>query len=452
MAITAKMAPIQIKASLPSLPPDWSADKDFKAISSLSQPTNRSLEPVGPHFLAHARRKRHHRTFSEDERLEALRSTKKTEDEDAGEISEAEDPMLLQREAKDWKTQDHYAVLGLSKYRYKATEEQIKRAHRKKVLRHHPDKKAASGKDEGDQFFKCIQRATDILQDPVKRRQFDSVDEGAEKEPPNKKDVQKKPGNFYKLWAPVFEAEGRFSRSQPVPQLGNDKSTKQEVEEFYNFWYNFDSWRSFEYLDEEVPDDNENRDQKRHQERKNNNARKKRKVEDSQRLRVLVDDVMGQDERIKRFRHESSKQKNAKKVEREAAENRAKEEAAAKKAEAEKAAKDKEVAEKASREEGKKAKEAAKNAAKKNKRVVRGAVKDGNYFVGGEAGPKEIDTALNDADALILKWDNEELAVVTSRLNGKSDKGEIKAIFVEEVKKLVEAGKVKEGDMKSLAA
>ncbi|KAK4570229.1 Zuotin [Recurvomyces mirabilis] len=446
------MAVIQIKASLPSLPSDWSAEKDFKTISSLSQPTNRSLEPVGPHFLAHARRKRHHRTFSEDERLEALRSTKKTEDEDAGEISEAEDPMLLQREAKDWKTQDHYAVLGLSKYRYKATEEQIKRAHRKKVLRHHPDKKAASGKDEGDQFFKCIQRATDILQDPVKRRQFDSVDEGAEKEPPNKKDVQKKPGNFYKLWAPVFEAEGRFSRSQPVPQLGNDKSTKQEVEEFYNFWYNFDSWRSFEYLDEEVPDDNENRDQKRHQERKNNNARKKRKVEDSQRLRVLVDDVMGQDERIKRFRQESSKQKNAKKVEREAAENKAKEEAAAKKAEAEKAAKDKEVAEKASREEGKKAKEAAKNAAKKNKRVVRGAVKDGNYFVDGEAGPKEIDAALNDVDAMISKWDNEELAVVTSRLNGKSDKGEIRAIFVEEVKKLVEGGKVKEGDMKSLAA
>ncbi|KAK0246538.1 Zuotin, partial [Friedmanniomyces endolithicus] len=101
-------------------------------------------------------------------------SVKKTEDEDAGEISEDEDPVMLQREAKDWKHQDHYAVMGLSKYRWRATEEQIKRAHRKKVLRHHPDKKAASGKEEGDQFFKCIQRANDILMDPVKRRQFDS--------------------------------------------------------------------------------------------------------------------------------------------------------------------------------------------------------------------------------------------------------------------------------------
>src|SRR3954452_1751205 len=97
--------------------------------------------------------------------------------------------------------QDHYAVLGLSKYRYKATEDQIKRAHRKKVLRHHPDKKAAAGSSEDDSFFKCIQKATEILQDPVKRRQFDSVDEAADVDPPSKKETQK--GNFYKLWRPV---------------------------------------------------------------------------------------------------------------------------------------------------------------------------------------------------------------------------------------------------------
>lgn len=54
--------------------------------------------------------------------------------------------------------QDHYAVLGLSKYRYKATDEQIKKAHRKKVLKHHPDKKAAVGAVDDDSFFKCIQK------------------------------------------------------------------------------------------------------------------------------------------------------------------------------------------------------------------------------------------------------------------------------------------------------
>jgi DnaJ family protein C protein 2 len=88
---------------LPVLPEGWSADKDFKAIGQLSGAVQRSIEPVGPHFLAHARRARHKRTFSEDDRIQAQESAKKVEDLDDGEVSEPEDPMMLQREAKDWK-------------------------------------------------------------------------------------------------------------------------------------------------------------------------------------------------------------------------------------------------------------------------------------------------------------------------------------------------------------
>ena len=47
--------------------------------------------------------KRHKRTFSEDDRIQAQVNVKKVEDDDSGEISEEEDPLLLQREAKDWK-------------------------------------------------------------------------------------------------------------------------------------------------------------------------------------------------------------------------------------------------------------------------------------------------------------------------------------------------------------
>lgn len=71
--------------------------------------------------------------------------------------------MLLSRDPKDWKNQDHYAVLGLSKYRWKATDEQIKKAHRKKVLKHHPDKKAAAGAVDDDNFFKCIQKGITLF-------------------------------------------------------------------------------------------------------------------------------------------------------------------------------------------------------------------------------------------------------------------------------------------------
>ncbi|KAF3385985.1 Zuotin [Talaromyces pinophilus] len=440
-----------VQSPLPALPAGWSAEKDFKVLSSLSSAVQRNIEPVGPHFLAHARRQRHNRTFSEDERIQAQKNVKKVDEDEDDEISEPEDPMMLQRDAKDWKGQDHYAVLGLSKYRYKATPEQIKRAHRKKVLRHHPDKKAAAGQsDENDSFFKCIQKATEILLDPTKRRQYDSCDENADVEPPTKKQLEK--GNYYKLWDRVFRSEGRFSNKQPVPVIGNENSTEEEVEEFYNFWYNFDSWRSFEYEDEDVPDDNENRDQKRHVERKNANSRRKKKTEDTARLRKLVDDALAGDERIKKFRQAKRAGKDKKRLEKEAEAKRIAEEKEKAKQEEERKKKEAEEAAKAEREANKKTKEAAKNAAKKNKRVLRNSVKDVNYFAeGGDASAAQVDNVLNDVDAIMAKISPEELATLAAKLTTVgTDAAAVKAAYVEEAKRLIGEGKLKEAEIKVL--
>ncbi|KAH8590722.1 hypothetical protein B0O99DRAFT_633980 [Bisporella sp. PMI_857] len=439
----------EINLPLPVLPQGWEAPGNFKTLGKLSTPNIRTIEPVGPHYLAYARRIRHKRSFSEDDRIQALKNAKVVEDEDDGEISEDEDPAMLAREAKDWKQQDHYAVLGLKKYRWRATEEQIKKAHRKKVLRHHPDKKAAAGNNEDDRFFKCIQKSTEVLLDPVKRRQFDSVDENADVEPPSKKAA--KGDKFYKLWGAVFKAEGRFSKIQPVPTFGNADSDQETVEAFYNFFYTFDSWRSFEYQDEDVPDDNENRDQKRHVEKKNNNARKKKKTEDSTRLRNLIDQAMAGDERIKKFRQEASAAKNKKKLEKEAAAKKAEEDKKAEAAKLEKEKKEAEEKAKADKEGAKKAKEAAKAAVKKNKRVLKGSVKDANYFAGSkDADPATIDRVLNDVEIVQGKVDPDEIAALASKLNGLKVADEIKGVWVEEVKRLVGAGKLKDGEIKAL--
>lgn len=127
------------------------------------------------------------------------------------------------------------------------------------MLKHHPDKKAGlAGDSNDDAFFKCIQKAFDVLTNPERRRQFDSVDPyyelleadvPVEKQLKGAKDPQK---FFFDTFVPVFEREARFSRKQPVPMLGGYEDSKETVESFYDFWYNFDSWRSFEYLDKEV--------------------------------------------------------------------------------------------------------------------------------------------------------------------------------------------------------
>ena len=53
-----KMNIVQVSLPLPPLPEGWAAPKNYKAIGHLSAPVQRNLEPVGPHFLAHARRVR----------------------------------------------------------------------------------------------------------------------------------------------------------------------------------------------------------------------------------------------------------------------------------------------------------------------------------------------------------------------------------------------------------
>ena len=56
--------------------------------------------------------------------------------------------------------------------------------------------------------------------------------------------------NFFKVFAPVFDRNQRWSDAEDIPYLGDDDSCLSEVDRFYNFWFEFDSWREFSYLDE----------------------------------------------------------------------------------------------------------------------------------------------------------------------------------------------------------
>ncbi|KAI0080479.1 DnaJ-domain-containing protein [Panus rudis PR-1116 ss-1] len=318
---------VEVPVVTPPLPSTWTAPQPSgKGISPVVE---RRLLPAGPAYLAHVRRAVHNLSFEEHDkhaeeerkRLELANGGNGANGEDdlgVGDEEETED--LLSLDPKEWKKQDHYAVLGLSHLRYKATPEQIKIAHRKKVLKHHPDKKAgAIGDSNDDAFFKCIQKAFEVLTNPERRRQFDSVDpyyELLEADVPTAKQIQgaKDPNKaFFDLFGPVFEREARFSKKQPVPLLGSFDDSKETVESFYDFWYNFDSWRSFEYLDKEVNEGSDNRDDKRYTEKKNKSERARRKKEDTARLRSIVDLTLSLDPRIKRIKQEEKAAREAKK-------------------------------------------------------------------------------------------------------------------------------------------
>uniref|UniRef100_A0A2I3GAD6 DnaJ homolog subfamily C member 2 n=1 Tax=Nomascus leucogenys TaxID=61853 RepID=A0A2I3GAD6_NOMLE len=268
------------------------------------------VEPVGRWFEAFVKRRNRNASASFQELEDKKELSEESEDE---ELQLEEFPMLKTLDPKDWKNQDHYAVLGLGHVRYKATQRQIKAAHKAMVLKHHPDKRKAAGEPikEGDNdYFTCITKAYEMLSDPVKRRAFNSVDPTFDNSVPSKSEAK---DNFFEVFTPVFERNSRWSNKKNVPKLGDMNSSFEDVDIFYSFWYNFDSWREFSYLDEEEKEKAECRDERRWIEKQNRATRAQRKKEEMNRIRTLVDNAYSCDPRIKKFKEEEKAKKEAEK-------------------------------------------------------------------------------------------------------------------------------------------
>jgi DnaJ family protein C protein 2 len=216
--------------------------------------------------------------------------------------------------------QDHYALLGLGNLRFLATEDQIRKSYRDQALKHHPDKQAAlllhetteagkqAKKDEIESHFKAIQEAYEVLMDPTKRRIFDSTDEFDDDIP-----TDCAPQDFFKVFGPAFMRNGRWSVTQPIPSLGDDATPVVDVDQFYNFWYNFKSWREFPHEDEYDLEQAESREHKRWMERQNSKIQEKAKKVEYARVRNLVDNAYKKDPRIQRRKEEEKAEKQRRK-------------------------------------------------------------------------------------------------------------------------------------------
>ncbi|KAK9863220.1 hypothetical protein WJX84_011390 [Apatococcus fuscideae] len=212
---------------------------------------------------------------------------------------------------------DLYGLLGLNAERWTATDNEIKLAYRKTALEHHPDKKGAATADEEtkkaiEQHFTLIQDAYETLSDPAKRREYDSVDDFDDTLP-----YECQPADFFKVFAPAFRRNSRWSEAQPVPQVGDDDTPYKEVDKFYNFWFSFKSWREFPHPDEEDVEQAESREERRWIERYNKKLREAAKKEDARRLKSFVGAAESCDPRMLRRAAEQKAERERRKQERE---------------------------------------------------------------------------------------------------------------------------------------
>lgn len=212
---------------------------------------------------------------------------------------------------------------------------------------------------------------------PKTRRSYDSVDPEFDDGFPSQSDID---NNYFESFNKYFNLNARWSEKPNVPPFGAVDAKREDVERFYNFWYDFKSWREFSYLDEEDKEKGQDRDERRWIEKENKTARIKRKKEEMTRIRALVDLAYNNDKRIQRLKQEEKDRK--------AAAKRAKMDAAqAQKAEQDRAIREaalaKEKAEKAEQkriEQIRIEREQQKKVLKKERKTLRDKVKDCKYY------------------------------------------------------------------------
>lgn len=267
-----------------------------------------------------------------------------------------------------------YELIGCSEG---ASQDDIKKAYRSLVLTAHPDKMNTTNEEEkqkAQERFVMIQEAYEIISDPAKRMQYDSHLDFDDSLPRFKTGGGE---DFFEVFSPVFRRNARWSHKKPVPDLGGPDTPAKEWKRFYDFWYEFQSWRDPLVMaqkdGEELCDlaEAECREEKRWMMRENARVAKKYKQAEKDRIMDLVRMAEKFDPRVtaekdakKAARQAEAERKNAEKL----AAQKAKEEADRQRREAEEAAK---AAEAAKRQKEKAAREAAKAEVKKCRQRVR---------------------------------------------------------------------------------
>ena len=231
---------------------------------------------------------------------------------------------------------NYYAMLGIEELFLNATADDIRKAYKKMVLIYHPDKNQdnISLENQGDQTESSsanveevnneeneeegekkvlteeekkrleinrkwlkIKEAYETLLDPEKKKKYDSTFEFDDTIPEEDEsyNTEKK---YFKTFGPVFLRNSVWSKRKPIPKIGDMKTPLDKVKRFYQFWYNFDTWRDFSVEGEYNVDEASCRYEKRQMLKENKKLKASLIKEEKVRLTKLVTMAYKNDPRI----------------------------------------------------------------------------------------------------------------------------------------------------------
>mmetsp|Transcript_63012 Transcript_63012/g.132990 ORF Transcript_63012/g.132990 Transcript_63012/m.132990 type:complete len:985 (+) Transcript_63012:169-3123(+) len=273
----------------------------------------------------------------------------------------------------DLKGKDLYDLLEIEAG---CSAEDLKKSYRKLVLVHHPDKMTDPTEAQKKHFL-LIQEAYDIVSDPEKRRRYESTLDFDDNIPTNFGKGKLADADFFKTFKPVFKRNARWSVRSKVPDLGDENTPIEQVKKFYDFWYEFESWRDPLAMAEKEDielynlEEAECREEKRWMERENGRVAKKLAAAERDRIASLVKVADKNDPRMNQYREDQRLQKEAVKAEKYRAEREEKERKEAEERVKAEAAEAKRKEEEAKKMEERKKKEAIKNALKNARHRLR---------------------------------------------------------------------------------
>ena len=209
--------------------------------------------------------------------------------------------------------------MGLGRERHLASVDAVKKNYKIRSLLLHPDKcgiaqASEEEKEKIEKRFKDLQTAYEVLTDPKKRREYDSVDAPPTKLPTK---LDEEGADYFEKCIPAFKELARWyeGKGDPMKFIEEDPDAPfEKVRKMYEFWAKFKSWREFPAEDEEDLETAEDRWQRREMEKDNKKKREEAKKADTKKIKSFIQRAEEADPRVLKKRKEEKEAREAKRL------------------------------------------------------------------------------------------------------------------------------------------